>query len=119
MQYEELEFDLEPIFNEDIYYDKYLYIKNDINSLFKLPLKKIYLSFSLDILVQIEYQFDNTYFQEIKNILISLLGKNNMETYKNRLEWKISNIYIILEIPLVSDIFHLTVTDIKYFNYNR
>jgi hypothetical protein len=55
MQYENWEFDLEPI--ETKMYDKYKYIKNDIEHLFSLDVKYIYLYFDLEILFKVEIGF--------------------------------------------------------------
>ena len=53
MQYENWEFDLEPI-ETTKYYDKYEYIKGDITSIFYLDIKNIFLYFNLDILYKVE-----------------------------------------------------------------
>lgn len=60
MEYENWEFDLEPIENT-LEYDKYLYFKNDITSVFGFEVSKIFLYFSWDILVKVEiYIFAKT-----------------------------------------------------------
>ena len=59
MQYENWEFDLEPIELAE-YYDKYSYIKTDISKILDFDLEKIYLYFKLDILFKIEIKFKNT-----------------------------------------------------------
>ncbi|PZD78541.1 hypothetical protein DNG35_05625 [Mesonia sp. K7] len=53
MQYENWEFDLEPI-KSTLYFDKYRYIKNDIKEISGLNVKSINLYFKLDILFKIE-----------------------------------------------------------------
>jgi len=57
MQYENWEFDLEPI-DTDTSYDKYRYFRDDINELFNLERIGIYLYFYLDILFKVEVLFD-------------------------------------------------------------
>ena len=55
MQYENWEFDLEPInLSFKISYDQYIYFKKDIKELFGLEIQLIYLYFSLDILFKVE-----------------------------------------------------------------
>jgi len=56
MQYENWEFDLEPIEFAQ-YYDKYEYIKNDIPFVLAEKGEHIYLYFKLDILFRIEIVF--------------------------------------------------------------
>ncbi len=56
MQYENWEFDLEPVeFAE--YYDKYIYIKSDFSELLGFSVVASYLYFKLDILFKIEIFF--------------------------------------------------------------
>lgn len=60
MEYENWEFDLEPVENT-LEYDKYIYFKNDITSVFGFEVLKIFLYFSWDILVKVEiYIFTKT-----------------------------------------------------------
>ena len=55
MQYENWEFDLEPInLSFKISQDQYIYFKKDIKELFGLEIQLIYLYFSLDILFKVE-----------------------------------------------------------------
>ncbi len=69
MQYENWEFDLEPISSSRTY-DKYQYIKNDITILFDIEIQHIYLYFNLDILNLVEIVFiDNS--KVIKFIILS------------------------------------------------
>lgn len=89
MQYENWEFDLEPI--ETKMYDKYKYIKNDIEHLFNLDVKYIYLYFDLDILFKIEIGF-NSETPSKQLIIISdnfkqKYGKNKMKLTKDGMTW--------------------------------
>jgi hypothetical protein len=63
MEYENWEFDLEPVENT-LEYDKYIYFKNDITSVFGFEVSKIFLYFSWDILVKVEIYI----YQNIKGI---------------------------------------------------
>src|SRR5690606_6063849 len=79
MEYENWEFDLEPVENT-LEYDKYIYFKNDITSLFGFKVSRIFLYFSWDILIKVEIFFYLNYpkqdfLQFIEHIEKNIEGK--------------------------------------------
>ncbi len=87
MQYENWEFDLEPDF-ETTEFDRYLYIKKDMNTLLSIPVERIYLSFNADILFMVEYEFRRKYFEPLKSQLEIILEKGIFRDSDKCLEWR-------------------------------
>lgn len=112
-QYENWEFDLEP-FETTKTYDRYQYFKSDQKKLFSIPIEKILLTFSLDILFQVEYQFSPNCFEPLKSKLIEILTKGIFREYENKLEFENEKVCVNLE---KSKITVLKITDKNYVNY--
>ena len=68
-EYENWEFDLEVVEDEDEL-EKYLYIKEDIKSLFGLDVAEIYLCFNFDILKSVEFVFKSGDLGQMKFLLM-------------------------------------------------
>ncbi len=115
-QYENWEFDLEPVKTTKTY-DQYLYIKNEPKEILNVPLQKILLTFNLDILFQVEYYFEAKYFYELKNKLIEYLSTSAFKENLNRLEWVDNRITIYLEKPLQSENTILRILDKRFVGY--
>ena len=114
-QYENWEFDLEPVYDE-IRYDRYKYYKNDIKQIYDIPIQNIYLSFNLDILFEIEYQLKAQYFIPLKTYLINALSSGVFKEFHNLLEWENTKICVIVEIPRKSETVILRVIDKNYYH---
>lgn len=82
MEYENWEFDLEPVENT-LEYDKYLYFKNDITSIFGFEVSKIFLYFSWDILIKVEIYFNTNYSKKDFLQFVECIG-NNIEGKQSR-----------------------------------
>lgn len=112
-QYENWEFDLEPVKTTKTY-DQYKYLKADQKELFNVPIKQILLTFNLDILFQVEYQFESKYFQQLKSRLIEYLTTGTFRDYGNRLEWENGEICLFSE---VKEYTKLYMIDKKFLDY--
>ncbi len=94
-QYENWEFDLEPV-NFTKTCDQYRYLKTDQREFFSIPIEQILLSFNLDILFQVEYHFQAKYFQQLKVKLIEFLTKGTFRDYSEGWEWEDEYMLLIL-----------------------
>lgn len=112
-QYENWEFDLEPVYSE-VMYDKYFYYKNDITTMLGIPVKSIYLAFSLDILFQVEYHFYPAFSTELITKLFENLSTGLFKAKEDRIEWENTKSCVVLEIPNETDEMILRVIDKFY-----
>ena len=122
MQYENWEFDLEPI-GTDTAYDKYWYFKDDIKLLLDLEGFKIYLYFHWDILFKVEVIFNS---ENPRSNFIYLGGKSGLkygDRKNNHVDktrvfkvWKDSRKCLILEHNLQTDLVSLIVVGVEYLN---
>lgn len=114
-QYENWEFDLEPVKTTKTY-DQYKYLKADQRELFYIPINQILLTFNLDILFQVEYQFETKYFQQLKNRLIEYLTTGTFRDYGNRFEWENVEVQAFL---ILYEQTKFTITDKKFVSYMK
>ncbi len=115
-QYENWEFDLEPVKTSKTY-DKYRYIKTDQKELLNVPVKQILLTFNLDILFQVEYYFEVKYFQQLKSKLIEFLGSGTFRDYRDGFEWENGEDTIRFLIMLNDNILILNIINKNCQNY--
>ena len=87
MEYDNWEFDLESDY-ETIEFERYLYVKKDMDALFGIPVERIYLSFNADILFMVEYEFKSKYIESLKSKLGSILGKGTFRDFGSCVEWR-------------------------------
>lgn len=87
MEYDNWEFDLESDY-ETTEYERYLYIKKDMDALLGVPVERIYLSFNADILFMVEYEFTREHFESLKSKLGVILGKGTFRDSGNCIEWR-------------------------------
>ena len=122
MQYENWEFDLEPIDTETSY-DKYRYFKDDIIDLFDLEGISIYLYFYMDILFKVEVIFDSRYSEdefirlgEKLELKFGNMGNNYEDKTKVIKIWKDSRKCLIIEHNFKSKIISLILVGKEYLN---
>lgn len=123
MQYENLEFDLEPIeLDIKLPYDKYVYFKKDITELFGVEVQSIYLYFNLDILFKVEVIFKpKKPVQEFIHLATQLEKKygnqvlsSSEDLLKLSKTWKDPKKHLIVEHHFKSNKIHLIFIDLKY-----
>jgi len=122
MQYENWEFDLEPI-DTDTLYDKYWYFKDDIKSLLDLEGFKIYLYFDWDILFKVEVTFEinnprSSFIYLGRKLGLKYGNEKNNHVDKTRVikVWKDIRKHLILEHNLQTDLVSLIVVGVEYLN---
>lgn len=95
MEYDNWEFDLESDY-ETTEFERYLYVKNDIDTILDIPVERIYLSFNADILFMVECEFTGEYFFSLKSKLGVILGKGTFQDFGNCVEWRVGHNYLSL-----------------------
>ncbi|MDR6299918.1 hypothetical protein [Mesonia maritima] len=102
MQYENWEFDLEPI-KFAKYFDKYKYIKSNYSKLLDINVNSIYLFFNLDILFRVEIIMDINFVLGFHNLVQKLnfhfktdgiLNKITEEVFEKKWKGESSNLYL-------------------------
>ena len=121
MQYENWEFDLDPI-DSFSNYVKYELVKKDSIRLFKHRLNRIVLYFNLDILFGVEMFIDSTNplqsFSDLAKILVKELGNKELVINENltiiTLTWKDQKKSLILEYSFKLNQVILILVENKY-----
>jgi len=112
-EYENWEFDLEPVETTQTY-DKYSYVNNEPQELFGIIATQVLLTFNLDILIQVEYQFDLKYFNLLKQRLQEILPVDTADQIDGEMKWENEEVVANL---IRSKIAIFKITDKKYESY--
>ncbi|WP_420572945.1 hypothetical protein [Kordia sp.] len=121
MQYENWEFDLEPInLSFKISYDQFIYFKKDIKELFGIEIQDIHLYFNLDILFKVEIIFKSkNQVQDFIYLATELEKKYSRQVLVSKNDkltktWKDPKKHLIIEHNFKNNQLKLMVLDKKY-----